>query len=141
MVSFEQSKDKVLNSVKTKFPPEFLNRIDSTILFNALSKEDITKIVELQLEEVPIESNSDIVDYIVDQSYSVEYGARNIARFIKNKITTKVADAILNKKVPKKKGSFYKAKIEENEIVLFDLKKYRKRSRKSASNIDASGVS
>ena len=142
MSTFHQSKDKVLESVKTKFPPEFLNRIDTTVLFNALSKEDIRKIVELRLSEIPVESTEDLGDFVVDNAYSVEYGARNIARFIKNKITVKIADAVLNKKIPKKSGGFYKAKIEDGEVVLYDLKNYKKkktRRSKKSINADASG--
>lgn len=92
----------ILESVKKKFSPEFMNRIDDIIFFNSLSKEEVRKIVELKLKDYPIETTEDIVDYVIDNSYSYEYGARNVARYIKNNLATIVADSILETSTKKK---------------------------------------
>ena len=60
----------------------------------------------------------------MEEGYSQEYGARNVARFIKNNVSTKVADAILNKLVPKKVGEFYTPRMTKGEVKIIDTRKY-----------------
>ena len=142
MDTFNQSKEKILDSVKEKFNPEFMNRIDDVILFNALSKANIASIVSLNLAELPIKEGDDLVDFVVEEAYSVEYGARNIKRFIKNNITTKIADAILNNKVPDNKDDYYSYVIEGSEVNLIDLVDYvkPKKKKRRRKKISASGT-
>ena len=94
----------IFESVKKKFSPEFMNRIDDVIFFNSLSKEDVRKIVTLKLKEYPVEITEELIDYIIEVAYSFEYGARNVARSIKNNIASILADSILNNPSKKKKG-------------------------------------
>ena len=89
----------ITESVKKHFSPEFLNRIDEIVLFASLNKTEVRKIAEIQLGMLPIKVTKPLVDFVVEHGYSAEYGARNIARFIKNNITDKIADAVLNKLV------------------------------------------
>ena len=141
METFEKSKPSILESVKEKFNPEFMNRVDDILLFNALSKENISSIVELNLRELPVITSEKLVSFVVDNSYSVEYGARNIKRFIKNNITTQVADAILNNKVPSS-GDYYSFEVDESEakiVNLVDYKKPKKRKRRT-KKVSASGM-
>lgn len=112
------------DSIKNHFSPEFLNRIDDIVVFNTLSKPDVRQITKLQLELLPIKQTKALVDYIVDNGYSEEYGARNIARFIKNNISDKIADAILNKLVPKRSGGFYSPRIEKGKVRIVSTIKY-----------------
>jgi len=111
-------------SIKNHFSPEFLNRIDEVVMFNSLTKEEVKKIARLQLEDLPIKITDPLVDYIVDEGFSQEYGARNIARFIKNNISDKIADAILNKLVPKKDGDCYTPRIVRGKVKIIDTQKY-----------------
>jgi ATP-dependent Clp protease ATP-binding subunit ClpA len=109
----EQSKKDPINhevittSIKNHFSPEFLNRIDDIVLFKSLTKSEVKEIAKLQLEDLPIIQTNALLDFIVENGYSNEYGARNIARFIKNNITVKIADAVLGKRVPKVDGDMY----------------------------------
>ena len=114
----------VLDSVKDHFSPEFLNRIDDIVLFDTLTKEQVSEIAQLQLEDLPIEATDSLVSYIVDKGYSAEYGARNIARFIKNNVSDKIADAILNKLVPKKDGDYYTPRICKDGMKIINTQKY-----------------
>ena len=123
--TYEDSKDIVKESVKKHFPAEFLNRIDEYILFNQLSEQDIRKIVSLELEGVPIKKTKSLLDYVVKGGYSKEYGARNVKRFIKSNITVKVAEAILDRRVPKKEGSMYSPKIKNDELLIVDTIPYK----------------
>lgn len=120
----EEKVDAVKNSVKGHFSPEFMNRIDEVVVFNSLTKKDVRKIAKLQLGKIPIQITEPLVDYVVKHGYSREYGARNIARFIKNNISDKIADAILNKKVPRKEGEYYSPKITKDGVKIYDVKNF-----------------
>jgi len=120
----EEKIDAVKDSVKGHFSPEFMNRIDEVVVFNSLTKKDVRKIAKLQLGKIPIQITQPLVDYVVKHGYSREYGARNIARFIKNNISDKIADAILNKKVPRKEGEYYSPKITKDGVKIYDVKNF-----------------
>jgi MoxR-like ATPase len=119
-----EEKDAVKTSVKGHFSPEFMNRIDEVVVFNSLTKKDVKKIAKLQLDKLPIEVTDPLLEYIVKNGYSREYGARNIARFIKNNISDKIADAILNGKVPKKEGALYSPKVTKDGVKIYDVKNF-----------------
>ena len=133
MEVFQQSKEKIRESVKGKFSPEFLNRLDDIITFNALSVEDVEKIVRLQLNDLPIRRTKPLIKYIIKNGYSVEYGARNIARFIKNNVSVKIAEAILERKVPQNKKTLYDFKLKDDTLELVKLENLNEKS------LDASG--
>ena len=123
-IHYDTVKGKIKESVKKHFSPEFLNRLDHFVSFDALSPDDIRKIVKLELRGIPIKKHKGLVDYITEKSYSEEYGARNIKRFIKTDVSVKVADAILEHKVPKKRGSLYTPKIIDGELHIVDTINY-----------------
>ena len=123
-MSKEVTAEVIKTSIKNRFSPEFLNRIDDIIYFNPLTKKDVKKIAALELGKIPIKQTEKLIEYVVDNGYSQEYGARNIARFIKNNVSIKVADAILDKKVPKKEGEFYTPRMVDGQVRIIDTKKY-----------------
>ncbi|HEY4496813.1 MAG TPA: AAA family ATPase [Candidatus Paceibacterota bacterium] len=97
-------KSRIKSSLKDKFRPEFLNRIDDIIIFKSLNREDIAEIVEIQLKDLKnrvsergiklvIEPN--VKKYIIENGYDAEYGARPIKRLIQKTITDKLADTII----------------------------------------------
>ena len=94
------------------------------MVFNSLTKAEVKKIAELQLEELPIKVTDSLVNFIVDNGFSPEYGARNIARFIKNNISDKIADEILNKRIPKKGNPYYIPRIVKGAVKIIDTQKY-----------------
>ena len=124
-VTQEVSSEVIRSSIKSHFSPEFLNRLDQLVLFNTLTKSEVREISELQLEDLPVVATKALLDYIVEGGYSLEYGARNIARFIKNKVSVPIADAILNKLVPKKDGAYYKPRIIKGEVKIVDVEKFQ----------------
>ena len=95
-IHYNTVKDKVKESVKKHFSPEFLNRLDHFVSFDALAHDSIRKIVKLELRGIPIKKHKGLVDYITEKSYSEEYGARNIKRFIKTDVGVKVAKSLRN---------------------------------------------
>ena len=122
-ISVSSSKQEIKESVKKKFPAEFMNRIDNYIFFNTLCREDVRKIASLALQNLPLKKHKSLLNYIVDHGYSEEYGARNIKRFIKNEIAIVIAEALLTKKLPQKKGDMYTPKIVKGQFTLSNLKK------------------
>jgi len=124
-VTSEVTSDIIKESVRRHFSPEFLNRLDETVLFNSLSKKEVKEITSLQLDLVPIIKTKPLIDFVVEKGYSHEYGARNIQRFIKNNVAIKVADQILNKRVPKEDGDLYTPKIIKGEVTIVNTKKYQ----------------
>ncbi len=91
-------------ALKKNFKPEFLNRIDEAIIFNSLSKEDISKIIFLELANLEkridelhfkFEITQNAVDYLVKVGYDEAYGARPLARAIQKYVEDPVADEIL----------------------------------------------
>ena len=137
---YKDVKDQIRESVKKHFSPEFLNRLDHFVNFNALSKEDVRKIVSLELKGVPVRRHRTLVDYIIENSFSEEYGARNIQRFIKTDVMVKVAQAILERKVPKKRGSLYTPKIIDDELHIVDTIDYEEIDNDEYNSSQTSGA-
>ena len=98
-----------------------MNRIDDVIFFNSLTKTDVRDIVKLKLATFPVEITEDLVDYVIENSYSFEYGARNVARYIKNNIAPLLAETMLMSDCKKKE--VYKVLFSEG-----NPKVYRKKS-------------
>ena len=108
MVS-EPTKEAVLDEMKHRFKPEFLNRIDDIIVFKALGKESVKNIVNLILEGInerlkeqyiKVEFTDKALDYIVDEAYDPAYGARPLKRFVQKDIETNLSKMILGGEVP-----------------------------------------
>lgn len=100
----ENFKVKVKDSLKQNFKPEFLNRIDEIIIFNSLKREDIEKIVDIQLAEIKerlAKRNIQVtVDpatrkYIIEHGFDPDFGARPIARLIQKTILDAMADKMI----------------------------------------------
>jgi len=103
-VGYEKMKGKVLGEMKKKFRPEFLNRIDATVVFHALSKEDIRQIVELMLSEVAaslkekdvtLEVTDAAKDLLGSKGYDPVFGARPLRRVIQNLVEDPFSESLL----------------------------------------------
>jgi ATP-dependent Clp protease ATP-binding subunit ClpA len=127
-VSFEAKKETVEKSLKTEFSAEFRNRIDEFIHFNELGKEDCMKIAELNLKNLPIKPTPQLLEYIVNNSFTKEYGARDLKRFVKKSVALKLSKIILNKSVPKDGSNKFDCEIKDNsiEITNYTVKKTKK---------------
>jgi ATP-dependent Clp protease ATP-binding subunit ClpC len=101
-------KDIINKALKKKFRPEFLNRIDETIIFNKLSKDDINKIILLEINKLEdkleelnlkLKISSEAINFIADKGYDENYGARPINRAIQHYIEDPISDEILNNNI------------------------------------------
>ena len=104
---YEKLKDTVSEEMKKAFRPEFLNRIDETIVFSHLSQEEIRQIVDLMLKdlfkrlaerELSIEVTDEVKDHLAKNGYSEAYGARPLRRLIQRKVEDMLAEEILSGK-------------------------------------------
>ena len=100
----EEVKEEVISKLHSFFRPEFINRIDDTIVFTPLNKDQIGRIIEIALESIQkrlSERNIKLVlseagkDYICDNAYSPEFGARPVKRFMQKYVETKLAEALI----------------------------------------------
>jgi ATP-dependent Clp protease ATP-binding subunit ClpC len=103
-VEYEKMKEKVLGEMKKIFRPEFLNRLDATVVFHALSKEHIRQIVNLMLNQVAaslqeknitFEATDTARDFIGNKGYDPVFGARPLRRTIQNLVEDPLSEALL----------------------------------------------
>ena len=101
-------REHLLKALKNTFRPELLNRIDQTIIFERLKKEDIAKIADIMLKSlatklaergISFTLSKSAMDEIITRGYDPEYGARPLRRFIEQKIEDGLAEAILSSKI------------------------------------------
>ncbi|MEN9881413.1 MAG: hypothetical protein RLZZ308_596 [Candidatus Parcubacteria bacterium] len=130
---YGQVKDRVMSAVKEFFKPEFLNRLDETIIFDVLSKDEVKAIVRLQVDllakrllekDVVLEVVKDAVEYIGEKSFDPHYGARPIKRFMQTTILNKIASLMLTKKFAK--GSIAYVSLDKKGELIVEAKKPKK---------------
>ena len=122
---YERMKTNVTDEVKRFFRPEFLNRIDATIVFHALSREHMHQIVELMMSEVAsnliekgieLEVTDGAKDWIAENGYDPQFGARPLRRVIQDNVEDKLSDAILHGDL--KPGDTAVIDIDDGEITI-----------------------
>ncbi|VYU23398.1 Chaperone protein ClpB [Finegoldia magna] len=100
----DESRNSVMDELKARFKPEFLNRIDDIVMFKPLTKDDIYKIIEKQVSllqkqledrQITIEIDESAEDLIIDKAYDVLYGARPVKRFIESNVETKLGRELI----------------------------------------------
>jgi ATP-dependent Clp protease ATP-binding subunit ClpC len=105
--AYERMKDKVMDEVKRFFRPEFLNRLDATIVFHALSREEIHLIVDLMMNmvrdelkerEISVELTEPVREYLGENGFDPVLGARPLRRLIQNEVEDRLSDELLGGK-------------------------------------------
>jgi len=122
----ERNRNIIQKALKKKFSPEFLNRIDDTIVFNSLTVEDIKKIINIEIDKLKnnlsdlgyeINLDSSAVNFLVKEGYHEEYGARPLSRAIQVHIGNLIADEILLGNI--KEGSTIKISYDKKTNKVF----------------------
>jgi ATP-dependent Clp protease ATP-binding subunit ClpC len=125
---YEKMKDKVLTAMKNVFRPEFLNRLDATVVFHALSRADIRKIVEnevqhihtqLKIKEVALEMTDAAKDWIGEKGFDPVFGARPLRRVIQNELEDRLSEALLEERFGA--GDTVRIDVQNDEIVLTNV--------------------
>ena len=123
--AYDEMRKKLMDSLRRVFRPEFVNRVDNVIVFRALSKDDITQIVELELDKVSqrleehdisLTATQEALDKLAELGYDPDFGARPLRRVIQQKVEENLSDALLA-------GEFDDCEaivvdVEDDEIVL-----------------------
>ncbi|MFC2067282.1 ATP-dependent Clp protease ATP-binding subunit [Chloroflexota bacterium] len=123
--SYERMKENLLGELKKAFRPEFLNRVDSVVVFHSLTKEQIRKIVDLMLSTVSQQLNEKSIklevteaakDFLGEKGYDEVFGARPLRRVIQNMIEDKLSEDLLRGKF--QSGDTIVVDLEGEEIVV-----------------------
>ena len=139
--AYDQMKEKVLGSLKEQFRPEFLNRLDDIIIFDPLSKEALTEIVEGQAAEVvkrlggkriTLNITPEVRAWLAEKGYNPQYGARPLKRAIQDKILTPIASLMVGQGIME--GGTVTVSLKNNE-PHFDVKKAAVRVRRAKTAV------
>ena len=101
----EKDKERLLEEAKKYFKPEFINRIDDVIIFSKLNRDDLRKIVSLEVNkirerlvrrDITLILGNDVLDFLIDKGYQPEYGARPLRRAIEKYLEDPISEDILS---------------------------------------------
>jgi ATP-dependent Clp protease ATP-binding subunit ClpC len=121
----EAKKDLLMKEMKNFFSPEFINRIDDTIIFNSLSPEDIKKITVIELDKLGkrlkdmkynLIFDETLIDYLAKIGFDELYGARPLKRAIQDKVEDLLSEEVLTGKMVE--GKTYTIKVEDEEVKV-----------------------
>ncbi|PZC40088.1 MAG: ATP-dependent Clp protease ATP-binding subunit ClpC [Chloroflexi bacterium] len=122
---YDWMKTKVMDQVKKVFRPEFINRLDHSLVFHSLSKENIKKIVDLQLNDLrnnlseknmTVEFSESVYEYLSEKGFDDKYGARPLRRVIQNDIEDLLSDKLLDETFID--GDLIKIDIKKDKIIF-----------------------
>jgi ATP-dependent Clp protease ATP-binding subunit ClpC len=125
-VTYQEMKEKLLDEVKRTFKPEFLNRIDDTIVFRPLAKEDLLQIIDIEIgfvadrlkeQGITLEVTPEAKDFLIEKGFDPIFGARPLKRTIQRFLEDPLASEIISKKF--KEGSSVKL-LRKNEELIFE---------------------
>jgi len=124
--NYEKMKDILQKEVERQFRPEFLNRVDDTIVFRALTRKDLQTIVDFELSKVfkrltehglRLELNEQAKEFLIDKGYNPEFGARPLRRAIEHYIEDPLSEAVLSGKFKDK--NLIKIDVQDEENLKF----------------------
>jgi ATP-dependent Clp protease ATP-binding subunit ClpC len=125
-VTYQDMKEKLLEAVKHAFKPEFLNRIDDIIVFRQLVKDDLTRIIDIEIgyvverlkaHKISLEVSREAKDFLIEKGFDPVFGARPLKRTIQRYLEDSLAQEIISKKY--KEGSSIKV-TRKNEELIFE---------------------
>jgi ATP-dependent Clp protease ATP-binding subunit ClpC len=129
MLDYESLKGKVMSEMRKAFNPEFINRLDETIVFKSLSKEDIERIVDIMIDRlndrlvdrgIVIHTDQESKDFLVEKGYDSEYGARPMRRAIQKYIEDELSTLMMTGQIPD--GSDIFCTVKDADHLAFEIK-------------------
>lgn len=129
------------NALKKAFAPEFLNRIDDVIIFNSLEREDIHKIIDIELQHLfgrvhklgfQIEVSLDCKDYLIERGWDPQYGARPLKRAIQKYIEDELAEELIRNKDADAKLIFVDYNKEQDKVII----KFKKEKKQKVTSTE-----
>lgn len=125
MLQDNPNKEEVMNLMKSYYSPEFINRIDETVIFNKLSKEALRKIVDLRIDElqsrlverrIELKLDEAAKEWLTENGYEPRYGARPLNRLIKRKVLNPMSVLLLKGEI--KDGSVVDITAKDGDLVI-----------------------
>lgn len=122
---YETIKKEVMGELKKEFRPEFINRIDEIIVFHKLNDDEISKIIDIMLEEVKkrlnsqkyqVEFDDSVKKFISEKGVDKAFGARPLRRTIQNLVEDKLAEAILDGVMKKEQKT--KVEVKDGKVIV-----------------------
>ncbi len=122
---YQQMKEKVMDELRNTFRPEFLNRLDETIVFHGLNMDHIKKIADLMIDELEerleekelsIDIAEDAKDKLAEEGYDPEFGARPLRRTIQRMVENPLSEKLLAGEI--EEGDKVKVELEDDELVF-----------------------
>jgi ATP-dependent Clp protease ATP-binding subunit ClpC len=132
---YQQMKNKLTDELKKTFKPEFLNRVDETIVFHSLAKNDLKQIVGIMLERVKIRLREYKLDlkytplvseFLIEKGYDQTYGARPLRRAIQKFVEDPLAEKILKNELLR--GVTVEVRVENNELKFISKNSLKKKA-------------
>ena len=126
-VDYKTLSRQVMDRLRKAFRPEFLNRVDATVIFRSLTRMQIKSIVELELNKVrerllehaiALDVTEEALDWLAEHGYSAEYGARPLRRLIQDRVEDILSDGILSGKFPL--ASVVQMAVGADEELIFE---------------------
>lgn len=133
---YEKTKEKVLDEMKKVFRPEFLNRINDIVLFRSLSRQDMGKIVDIELakiekrldeQKLKIKLDDSAKEFLVEKGWDEKYGARPLKRALERELEDPMAEELLKGKI-QKDGGLVKVSEKDGKLVFSQRKHLSKTS-------------
>jgi len=124
-VTYQEMKEKLLEEVKRTFKPEFLNRIDDTIVFRPLVKEDLTRIIEIEIgfvaerlkdHNIILEVSAEAKEFLIEKGFDPVFGARPLKRTIQRFLEDPLASEIISKRFTE--GATVKVSRKNQELIF-----------------------
>ncbi|MDD2689741.1 MAG: ATP-dependent Clp protease ATP-binding subunit [Candidatus Omnitrophica bacterium] len=124
-VTYQEMKEKLLEEVKRTFKPEFLNRIDDTIVFRPLVKDDLQRIIDIEIgfvaerlkeQHIALEINQEAKDFLIEKGFDPVFGARPLKRTIQRFLEDPLASEIISKRF--KEGSKVVVTRKNEELIF-----------------------
>ncbi len=138
-LSYEEMRKKLTESLKKVFRPEFINRVDSVVVFRSLNKEDIQSIVSLELSKVSerllehnltLTASDEGLSLLADMGYDAEFGARPLRRVIQQKVEDPLSDRLLAGEFSE--GATILVDVDEDGGIVLTRKKEKKKEKEAA---------
>jgi len=124
-ITYQEMKDKLLEEVKRTFKPEFLNRIDDIIVFRQLAREDLQRIIDIEVgfvaerlreQNISLEVTQEAKDFLTEKGFDPIFGARPLKRTIQRFLEDPLASEIISKRF--KEGSKVKVLCKNQELIF-----------------------
>ncbi|MDR1322928.1 MAG: ATP-dependent Clp protease ATP-binding subunit [Candidatus Margulisbacteria bacterium] len=134
--SYEKIKETVMNELKNAFPPEFLNRLDDTIVFRMLDKDDLQKIIRIMLADLnkrltnhnmALELSDEAASFLVEKGFVENQGARPLRRILQDRVENALADKLLSREIAE--NSKVSIGLQDQELTFTAEKKTARRKK------------